>query len=68
LAQKREPNAPSNPEFSGGFYLYAIKKMVLTYVPLKRYSHLCAIDLNFFALYAIPSGLHPIFTVKSPDM
>jgi hypothetical protein len=35
-----------------------LKKMVLTVVPLKKsYLHLCAIDLNFFALYVIPSIL-----------
>jgi hypothetical protein len=41
--------------------------MVLTCVPLKSLLAPVCHSLKFFSLHAIPSGLHPIFTVNSPE-
>jgi len=45
------------------FYIYAIKKFVITPKPLKIWPHTSAIVLNFFALQAIPSMFCSFFTV-----
>jgi hypothetical protein len=39
------------------FTCMPLKNMVVTCVPLKSCSHLCAIALHFFTLYAIPSTI-----------
>jgi hypothetical protein len=46
------------------FTCMPLKKMVPTRVPLKRSFAPVCIGLNFCVLYAIPSGLNPIFTIK----
>jgi hypothetical protein len=60
--------AEREPEKLRGFYLYAIIKNGVDLCATKRSLAPVCHQPKLLSPYAIPSQLHPLFTVKSPDM